>query len=343
MITIKEIAELAGVSIGTVDRVLHNRGRVSETTRTSILSIVKEKGYRRNVVASQLSNNKKTVFAIIMPLPHQNDSFWDLIKSGIEAGREKLGFFKIDLQYFYFDRFDKDSYGREFKKAVEIKPHGFLIAPVLAEQAILFKTQIRENQKVVLINSDLPDFPRISHIGQNSYSSGRTAGKLMTQIIPQNGDIAVIEVEPEDYHINIRARGFKEYIAENSGSKVKTYLLPMENKQLEFEITGKRIIVENKNLKGLFVPNSSVHYFAELIKDIKIIGYDLVHANAEMLSKGKIDFLINQQPAKQGELALEYLFRNIVLQEKVKEFQFLPIEIICRENLESYREGGKNE
>ncbi len=343
MITIKDIAEIAGVSIGTVDRVLHNRGRVSTTTKASILSIVKEKGYRKNIVASQLSNNKRTVFAVIMPLPHQNDYFWDLIKEGIETGKEKLGFFKIDLQYFFYDRFDKHSYEIEFKKAIAIHADGFLIAPVVADQAIKYKSLIREDQKVVLINSDLPNFSRISHIGQNSYDSGRTAAKLMSQIIEESGTIAVIEVEPEDYHINIRARGFKEYIRKNTDSTVKTYMLPVENHLAEYEKTVEKMTYENRDLIGLFVPNSSVHYFAEMLKDIKIIGYDLVEANTRMLESGNIDFLLNQQPAKQGELALESLFKNIVLVEDVKEFQFLPIEIICRENLESYKLGGKNE
>lgn len=340
MITIKEIAEIAGVSIGTVDRVLHDRGRVSESTRKLILSIVREKGYRKNIVASQLSNSKRTIFAVIMPLPHQNDYFWDLIKEGIEAGRERLGFFKIDLQYFFYDRFDKHSYEIEFKKAITIDADGFLIAPVVADQAIKYKSLIREDQKVVLINSDLPGFPRISHIGQNSYDSGRTAGKLMS-LISLNGTIAVIEAQPEDYHINIRTGGFKDYISENTNLKVKTYLLPEGNCLAEYKNSVKKMIGENRDLRGLFVPNSSVHYFAELLNDIKIIGYDLVEANAAMLESGDIDFLINQHPAKQGELALEYLFRNIVLEEEVNEIQFLPIEIICRENLESYKVGGK--
>ena len=45
-VTIKDIARLAGVSVGTVDRVLHNRGRVSPKTLEKIMAVLKKNGYR---------------------------------------------------------------------------------------------------------------------------------------------------------------------------------------------------------------------------------------------------------------------------------------------------------
>jgi LacI family transcriptional regulator len=350
LITIKEIAEQAEVSIGTVDRVLHNRGRVSEKTRKRILKIVEQEGYRKNIVASQLSNSRANYFAIIMPYPVQNDSFWQIIRDGIEAEKTRLSYFKLKLEYFYYDRFNAPSYGETLKEALKKDPQGILLAPVLAEEAISCAHLIPEKMKVVLINSDLPDFNKISYIGQNSYESGRTAGKLMALLTHNRGTIAVIEVQPSDYHINIRARGFKEYILKNSTSTIRTYLQPDENEISEFEESVKRIQRENEDLSGLFVPSSSVHYFAGLMekyykkKRINIIGYDLVEANASLLKEGKIDFLINQQPRKQGELGLEYLFKSTILQEFVTERKFLPIEIISEENLDSYTgQGGEKD
>jgi len=344
LITIKEIAELAGVSIGTVDRVLHSRGRVSEKTKNLILSIVKKEGYRKNIVASQLSNSRISNFAVIMPLPEQNDRFWQIIQMGIEAEKERLNYFKLKLDYYFFDRFDGNSYIKVFTDAVKTEPDGIILAPVLAVEAMSLADKVPEKTKVVLMNSDLPDFNKLSYIGQDSFESGRTAGKLMSMSNGKSGTIAVIDVHPEDYHIHIRTEGFKKYILDNTNSKIRTYLLPAENDMEEFKRCAQLIDNENEDLSGLFIPNSSVHYFADLLeksikdKKISVIGYDLVEANAVMLEKGTIDFLINQQPGKQGELALEYLFRSTVLQERIVEKKFLPIEIICRENLESYIE-----
>ena len=59
MATIKEIAEKAGVSIGTVDRVLHNRGMVNAQTKERVETVMKELNYRPNQVAQGLAVMKK--------------------------------------------------------------------------------------------------------------------------------------------------------------------------------------------------------------------------------------------------------------------------------------------
>ncbi|MBB6479765.1 substrate-binding domain-containing protein [Spirochaeta isovalerica] len=337
MITIKEIAEQAGVSIGTVDRVIHDRGRVSEKTKSRILSIMEKEGYRRNIVASQLSNSRKTLLAVLIPHPHQNDSFWGMIGEGIREASEKLSYFKLDTRFYFFDRYSPDDYIKQLDSAIAASPSGLLIAPILAEETMKFRDSIPENCKVVFFNSDLPEFPRLSCIGQDSYESGRTAGKLMHILTGDKGSIAVIEVNLEDYHINTRALGFKDYMKEHTSMDISSYFLPPENKRDEFEITARQILKDHKDLTGLFVPNSSVHFFAERLPDnVKIIGFDQVEANTRQLKAGQIDFLINQQPWKQGELALENLIKCTILQEEIPYNIKLPIEILCRENINSY-------
>ena len=50
-VTIKDIAQLAGVSYATVSRALNNAGEISEATRKRILDICAREGYRANVLA----------------------------------------------------------------------------------------------------------------------------------------------------------------------------------------------------------------------------------------------------------------------------------------------------
>ncbi|MGA0444982.1 MAG: LacI family DNA-binding transcriptional regulator, partial [Flavobacteriaceae bacterium] len=67
---IKEIAELAGVSIGTVDRVLHNRSGVSKKTALLILDVIKKTGYKKNNAASRLklAQNNQIKIAVLLPI-----------------------------------------------------------------------------------------------------------------------------------------------------------------------------------------------------------------------------------------------------------------------------------
>jgi LacI family transcriptional regulator len=76
--------------------------------------------------------------------------------------------------------------------------------------------------------------------------------------------------------------------------------------------------------------------FSHLKDAPKIIGYDLIPRNTDLLNQGKIDFLICQKPEAQGYLATNLLFDFIVRKEKIKKENYTSIDIITRENLEYY-------
>lgn len=67
-IRIKDIAERSGVSVGTVDRVLHNRPNVSGKARAKVEAILKEINYQPNMYASALAYNRKIRFAACFPV-----------------------------------------------------------------------------------------------------------------------------------------------------------------------------------------------------------------------------------------------------------------------------------
>jgi len=74
-ITIKDIAEIAGVSVGTVDRVLHNRANVSQFAREKVEKALKNMNYHPNVYASALAYNKSYTFFLLMPI-HESEAYW---------------------------------------------------------------------------------------------------------------------------------------------------------------------------------------------------------------------------------------------------------------------------
>ena len=83
---IKDIARLAGVSIGTVDRVLHERGEVAEKTREKVRQILKETNYSPNVMAQVLKSRKGYHLVSLLPEPSTDNSFWEKHSAGIRQG-----------------------------------------------------------------------------------------------------------------------------------------------------------------------------------------------------------------------------------------------------------------
>ena len=72
-IRIKDIAIRAGVSVGTVDRVLHNRPSVSKEARDKVEKALEEMDYQPNMYASALAYNKTYNFICIMP-KHESEA-----------------------------------------------------------------------------------------------------------------------------------------------------------------------------------------------------------------------------------------------------------------------------
>jgi LacI family transcriptional regulator len=93
--TLNQIAKKAGVSIGTVDRVVNNRGRVAKETRAKIESVIAEYGYTPNLAARQLKQRSVLTLGILFPEPGSGSGFWDMIIDGIHNACETFKPFTI--------------------------------------------------------------------------------------------------------------------------------------------------------------------------------------------------------------------------------------------------------
>jgi len=343
-IRILDIAEKAGVSIGTVDRVLHERGEVSQETRDKILKIIKEFDYRPNILASSLASKKVTTIASLIPSAPNKDAYWTKPQQGIEKAIEQLRHFGVVLKQFYFKMEDSRTFSTEAEKILEISPDGVLLAPWLRRESLKF-TQALDQKGIpyVFIDSALKEASPISFIVQNSYQSGYLAAKLLNYGIKENGNILLVHITralENANHLLQREMGFMDYFKSRNDTK---------HKILRIEVTGRESEISNKlnnseigaeSIDAVFVTNSKVHLvvdcFDHLGKSPKIIGYDLIKKNVDLLHKGKIDFLLCQKPESQGFVATNLLFDHIVRKEKVKGENYTSIDIITRENIEYY-------
>ena len=130
LMTVKKIAELAGVSIGTVDRVLHNRGRVSTETRTKIQTIIESSGFTPNPIARSLRLNKPYRFCAILPRKDEDSGYWGLANQGIREAADELVHFGVQTSILEFDRYDSVSFRSTLATARKDQPDGLLLPPV---------------------------------------------------------------------------------------------------------------------------------------------------------------------------------------------------------------------
>ncbi|MFW6388082.1 MAG: substrate-binding domain-containing protein [bacterium] len=134
MTTVKDIAEYAGVSIGTVDRVLHGRGRVAEATERRVLEAIESLGYSPNMHARNLVTGRTYVFRVLSPSPDSDGGYWRLPLRGIERALGRLSMSNVSVERVWFDRHDEEGF-LEVLESVGEEADGLLVAPVVSRRA----------------------------------------------------------------------------------------------------------------------------------------------------------------------------------------------------------------
>ena len=347
-IRIKDIAKLAGVSVGTVDRVIHNRGRVSQEALLKVTSVMEQIDYKPNLIARTLGSNKNYRIGALIPNPQQ-DPYWSKSNLGILQAQAEWTQYGINIDLHVFDLFNKDSFLTTAQEAIETKPDGIVVAPIFYHEALpVFDLLKKEGIPYVLFNTNIPEAAPLSFIGQNLNESGRVAAQLLHFGQPDSGTFAILHID-EDIHDSLhlleKEKGFRDYFSANGKSKFEVVAFNLNPKEASWENQLSHLL-KNENLKGIFVSTSRGSALAAAFLEsqgkghIRLIGYDLLEENLKYLKSGTIDFLIHQNPKRQAFLGISHLVNHLMFKKSIPPQELFPLEVITDQNLGSYLNSG---
>jgi len=343
-IRIKDIASMAGVSVGTVDRVLHKRGKVSAEALGRIEKVLDEINYKPNLIAQTLGKNKEYRIVALIPNPTL-DPYWKQSFDGIKSGEAQLEQFGIHftLEYKRYDPHKKESFQQAALEIFHSHPDGVLVAPLFYYAALPFFKRLSETKiPFILFNTHLAEANALSFIGQDLFKSGRLAGELIALGQKANSSYAIVHIDEDlsnSVHLVEKERGFKDYFQKSSDARVvHTFTLNiLKASQFQNQIES---ILQTPNLAGVYVSTSKVYLVAHPLKkknpSIRIVGYDLIKENVIGLEDGSIDFIINQNPMRQAKLGIQALANYLIFNKQIPTTYLFPLEVITRENVSSY-------
>lgn len=346
-IKIKDVAEIAGVSVGTVDRVLHNRGEVASETREKVLRAIKSLDYTPNMIARSLALKKLFRIAALLPEIHSHNDYWDAPLQGVQQAKEELKTYKLEIDTYLFIHSDPCSFEQKALEMIAAKPDGIVFPPLYEDISLKIIEECENNGiPFILIDSNLDTNKKLSFIGQNSFQSGYLVGKLMNQLVGwKEGSILTLMIGEESRisnQVKKRMNGFFEYFKTSASlPDDKLQVRMVETRDPGAIAQQMKDYIRSAGITGIFVPNSRSYLLCEALgpetlANVCIIGYDLLEKNVEWLEKGTINFLIAQNPKFQGYKAVMDLFDYIVLQKEVRKESFIPIDVIMKENYQYY-------
>ncbi len=346
-IRIKDIAARAGVSVGTVDRVLHNRPNVSEPARKKVEEALKEMNYQPNMYASALAYNRSYAFVALIP-QHEQVAYWEEIEEGIEMAVSTLRDFHVAARVEYYQRFDDSSFLEAAERCLESRPDGFVIVPAELQTTRQFTDRLHnEGIPFVLLDSYMPDLRPLAFFGQDSFASGYFAARVLTLVASHEQEILLMKITKNGRVVSKqqanREVGFRHYMRDHfPGIEIVTVELPFGATRSQYDKVLEACFRQHPHAHHCITLGSKAHIVGDFLlrtnrRDVQIMGYDMVGKNADCLKQGSISFLIAQHAYQQGHACIEALFRAIVLKKKVEPVNYMPIELLTRENVAFYR------
>lgn len=338
MATIKEIAELAGVSRGTVDRVLNNRGAVNPRTARKILEIAQALDYKPNKAGIVLAAQKKNL-KIGVILFDTGNPFFDDVLEGVNRKSQELGGYNCSVLVTRVG-FDLTAQLDAMDEMVSQGVSGIVLSPY---NDPLISDKINELDgrgiPVITTNTDIENSSRLAYVGCNFYRSGETAAGLMHLIAGNEVYAGIVTGSSKVLCHTDRIAGFRDRIESHyPGIRI---VGTIENSDDEFESYDCTLALlrEHPEINALYFAAGGVYGGCRAVlaagrKDITIISCDKVSTTRDMVLQGVIAATICQQPLIQGTKPLDLLFSCLTTGEKPeKEYHYTTVDIRIRENI----------
>ena len=340
-VTIEDIVRAAGVGKGTVDRVLHNRGYVSEGTRQKVLQCIEELGYKPNSVARMLANKGKYRIAVCTHGMEQEKEFWEQFRKGICRARDEFEQMGVEIEEFVIIASSTEDQIQAIEKAREEKCDGLVIAPGDSER---IKGAIREasadNMSVVIFNTNLDDL-EVPFVGTDGIACGRTAGKMISFMAPRGSRCMLVSpYRGLAKAINERKKGFLETIQAQRQDIVDMTVFDMADDPASLKEAVEAFVGQCESSgrsAAIYATNAMVSAVAEIIDRMKpktrvwLVGHDLTDSARKYLDREIIDALILQNPQQQAYDAITMICKNLLTGAPMAD-HYLEIGIVVKEN-----------
>lgn len=305
-IRIKDIAERAGVSVGTVDRVLHDRPNVSKTARDKVEKALKEMNYQPNVYASALAYNKSYTFYLLIP-KHESEAYWEEIEEGARKCEDTRRDFHIDVEIRFYERSSEESFREEGNKILEASPEGVIVVPSSLDVTREFTEALHHKSiPFILLDSYMPDLRPLSFFGQDSFCSGFFAAKMLMMLAAKEDEILLMRQTKDGRVVSKqqdnREVGFRHYMHDHFPNVKITLLdLPLSGTRAEFVKMLEKFFAVHPNIHHCITMTSKAHIVGDFLlktnrRDVQIMGYDMVEKNASLSARRK--HLLPHRPAR---------------------------------------------
>ncbi|MBR3682138.1 MAG: LacI family DNA-binding transcriptional regulator [Tidjanibacter sp.] len=346
-VTVKDIARLSGLSIGTVDRVMHNRSGVAEESRRKVVEAMESLGYTLNTNASLLANKKHYRICCLLPSFESGD-YWELVYNAVASAQRDAEGYNLSIETLTYNQFSREEFIEAVERLKANLPQAVIVAPIYRNDTIELGHYLKEKGvPMVFIDSKVSEADYLAYYGIPMWESGYLAASLLLGDEPPQS-IVNFRIERgggiTDNPTLARRHGFTDYVSENLPElRIYNEFLRPHDKEHNFAVMDK-FFAAHPDIRHIVTFNSRVHLIADYItarglKGMSVLGFDILGQNIKAVQEGVVKYLIVQRTQVQlrrGVNALaEWLAFGTI--PPLKD-NYMPMDILVKENINFYSE-----
>ncbi len=332
MITIKEIAELAEVSKGTVDRALNDRPGISQKSREKILKIAKEHNYVVNRNAKKLKSfGEEKIIGVLMS--KRAELYYKRIMDGLIMAKNDIGDTKLKIKPVFVDNFDEESILKGLEIFKEKKVAG-IVAAVMNTDKIAGKMNeiIDSGIPVITLVTDV-ECKRICFFGENAVQVGRLSASLFTKMLKKDVKLLVVVGNPKFTVHEKRLAGIKEFMKlYGINYDIRNIILSEEKYKSSYEKI-KMALEKDADINSVYLSSNDYEALSAVMKDLdltdklSVVGCQISFFDKK-IKTGCMDFIIDTKPEDIGYKAFEMMYNHIVFKDTpTTDKNYIQVEI----------------
>jgi LacI family transcriptional regulator, galactose operon repressor len=341
-LTLRDIARQAGVSLATVDRVLHNRPGVRPDTVRRVKEAIERNSFQPHVAAAELARGRARRFAFVMP--SGPNLFMQQIQSYLREMSAWLSARRLAVEMVATDVFDASVLASSLEGLVG----GYDGVAVVALDHPSVRAAINDlvdgGAKVVTLVSDVPSSRRHHYVGIDNIAAGRTAGALVGRLVGARsgaspGKVAIVAGSQGLRDHAERIFGFNQVMAsEFSGLSVLPVLEGRDEDERSAQLLA-RLLGKHPDIVGLYNVGAGTQGVAKALfdsgreKQIVFVGHDVTVLTRKLLLQGVMDAAISQNPGHEARAAVRVLLALARSEPILSEQEKIRIDIVMRDNL----------
>jgi len=338
-LTLRDLAREAGVSVATLDRVLHGRGGVRADTATRVREAIARYDFRPSAAGADLAKSRPSRFVFVMP--KGANIFMQMIQDNVRALAGWLAARRVRADIVLTDVFNPRALthtleslsGRYDGVAVVALDHQSVRAAI--------DDLVASGVHVVTLVSDVPSSKRHHYVGVDNIAAGRTAGSLVGRLI--GGGEKKIGVVMGSQLLRDHAErlfGFQQVLAlEHAGHAV---LPPVEGEDEDEanEVLTTRLLNDHPDLAAIYNVGAGAQGVIDAIlnaereTDLVFVAHEVTEFSRRGLLRGVIDAVVAQDPGHEARSALRVLMALKRKEAILADQERIRIEIVMRDNLQ---------